>query len=429
METSKAFLLVMSFLIVAEMVSAASQIQLRKDTNANWTSTNPILAQGEPSYVIDTGRIKIGDGTTAWTGLPFYSTGAGVTNYFQLGDANAFSSISYLAIAAAPWLLGTDFNSYSTIATAGFNPTVKCSGDANSVYTSAGICQSIAGFHASGTGSAGVSSIVAGSNIDVNANTGSVSVAVNSTKGTNWDSAYSHSTTNGNPHGTTYSQVGISLPWADGNILSVDASKILNALWITITQADNNYQTKDNYLTVTQGDNNYLAKADVNKTGQYAWGAVSKIGSSLLDLATRNFSALTLDDNAGFDARYWGKSTNLISVAQADSNYQPKGNYLTVAQGDTNYLAKKDTNTFSKDSNSVVLVGKGTLNNLLDQNLQTKTKPTFAGAIATSDVNVSNGTDNGVTTYADKNRTQYGRGAITWCWDFNGSAMNGGACT
>ena len=49
----------------------ATQIQLRRDTAANWTSTNPTLAQGEPGLETDTGKIKYGDGSTAWTSLAY----------------------------------------------------------------------------------------------------------------------------------------------------------------------------------------------------------------------------------------------------------------------------------------------------------------------------------------------------------------------
>jgi hypothetical protein len=47
----------------------ATKIQLRRDTAANWETTNPVLSQGEIAYVLDSGRIKIGDGLTAWKDL------------------------------------------------------------------------------------------------------------------------------------------------------------------------------------------------------------------------------------------------------------------------------------------------------------------------------------------------------------------------
>ena len=49
----------------------ADLIQIRRDTAANWTSANPILAQGELGAETDTSKIKIGDGSTAWSSLAY----------------------------------------------------------------------------------------------------------------------------------------------------------------------------------------------------------------------------------------------------------------------------------------------------------------------------------------------------------------------
>ena len=49
----------------------ANKIQWRRDTAANWTSVNPVLAEGMPGYEKDTGKLKIGDGVTAWNSLPY----------------------------------------------------------------------------------------------------------------------------------------------------------------------------------------------------------------------------------------------------------------------------------------------------------------------------------------------------------------------
>jgi hypothetical protein len=56
-------------------------IQLRKDSATNWTSVNPILVKGEPGFETDTGKLKIGDGVTSWSGLSYLSgsSGSGVT--------------------------------------------------------------------------------------------------------------------------------------------------------------------------------------------------------------------------------------------------------------------------------------------------------------------------------------------------------------
>ena len=60
----------------------AVQIQFRRDTAANWTSENPTLAAGELGYETDTGNIKIGDGSTAWTSLGYNGVSSSyVTSY------------------------------------------------------------------------------------------------------------------------------------------------------------------------------------------------------------------------------------------------------------------------------------------------------------------------------------------------------------
>ena len=51
----------------------AVQIQLRRDTAANWTTNDPTLAAGEFAIETDTDKYKIGDGSTAWTSLGYSS--------------------------------------------------------------------------------------------------------------------------------------------------------------------------------------------------------------------------------------------------------------------------------------------------------------------------------------------------------------------
>lgn len=58
----------------------ADIIQIRRDTAANWTSTNPVLADGE--FGIEKGspnKLKIGDGITAWSTLPYFGSAASLT--------------------------------------------------------------------------------------------------------------------------------------------------------------------------------------------------------------------------------------------------------------------------------------------------------------------------------------------------------------
>lgn len=63
----------------------ADQIRLRRDSAADWTTANPVLLDGEAGVESDTHRVKFGDGSTAWSALP-YTDAAGPA-----------------VVAAAPW--------------------------------------------------------------------------------------------------------------------------------------------------------------------------------------------------------------------------------------------------------------------------------------------------------------------------------------
>lgn len=52
----------------------ANQIKLRRDISGNWYDVNPVLGQGEPGLELDSGKLKIGNGSTAWRNLPYLDT-------------------------------------------------------------------------------------------------------------------------------------------------------------------------------------------------------------------------------------------------------------------------------------------------------------------------------------------------------------------
>lgn len=53
-----------------------ANIQVRRDTAANWTSANPTLAAGELGLETDTLKLKLGNGTAAWTSLAYVGAGS-----------------------------------------------------------------------------------------------------------------------------------------------------------------------------------------------------------------------------------------------------------------------------------------------------------------------------------------------------------------
>ena len=47
------------------------QMQQRRDTASGWTTANPTLLSGELGYESDTGKWKVGNGSTAWSSLAY----------------------------------------------------------------------------------------------------------------------------------------------------------------------------------------------------------------------------------------------------------------------------------------------------------------------------------------------------------------------
>lgn len=54
---------------MAEIIKTT--FQLRRGMESAWIRNNPVLAPGEPGFVLDKNRLKIGDGKTAWKDLPY----------------------------------------------------------------------------------------------------------------------------------------------------------------------------------------------------------------------------------------------------------------------------------------------------------------------------------------------------------------------
>jgi hypothetical protein len=55
-------------------------IKLRRDTAANWTSTNPVLNAGQPGFDTTNNQVRIGDGSSAWTALTPIGGSGGVSD-------------------------------------------------------------------------------------------------------------------------------------------------------------------------------------------------------------------------------------------------------------------------------------------------------------------------------------------------------------
>jgi hypothetical protein len=98
----------------------AIKIQARRGLAAQWTSTNPTLSAGEFGFETDTLKLKIGNGSTAWTSLAYTgltpteinaAVTAAVAGVIDLAPGT-LDTLNELAAA-----IGDDANFFSTIAT------------------------------------------------------------------------------------------------------------------------------------------------------------------------------------------------------------------------------------------------------------------------------------------------------------------------
>jgi len=126
----------------------AIQIQVRRDTAANWTAEDPTLAEGEFGMETDTFQLKIGDGSTAWVGLPYVVDSA---NPFDQ-DLNTTDPVEFTGLTS-------NGLTYPTAdGTAG--QVIETDGAGNLSFSSIG----------------GVSSLTAGTGISVDVTTGDITI-------------------------------------------------------------------------------------------------------------------------------------------------------------------------------------------------------------------------------------------------------------
>lgn len=107
----------------------ATKIQVRRDSSADWDTLNPTLSEGELGYETDTGKFKIGNGSTLWSSLEYFDVEIDLSEYATKTYADNSASVAVAALVdSAPGALNTlnelasalgdDENFASTVTTA-----------------------------------------------------------------------------------------------------------------------------------------------------------------------------------------------------------------------------------------------------------------------------------------------------------------------
>ena len=95
-------------------MAVVTQIQVRRGTAAQWTSTNPTLAAGEWGYETDTGKAKIGNGSTAWTSLSYFG-GSGTVTSMTAGTGLSGGTITTSGTIAIDTATTVDLSTAQTL--------------------------------------------------------------------------------------------------------------------------------------------------------------------------------------------------------------------------------------------------------------------------------------------------------------------------
>jgi hypothetical protein len=138
--------------------AVSTQMQVRRDTSANWTSSNPTLASGEIGFETNTGKFKIGTGAATWASLDYFGTDASVvtltgtqtlTNKTLTAPKinlalNAQTGTTYTLVAADSGKLVTSSNASAVVIT--IPPSIFAAGEQINVQSiGAGLTSFVAG--------------------------------------------------------------------------------------------------------------------------------------------------------------------------------------------------------------------------------------------------------------------------------------------
>ena len=106
----------------------ATRIQVRRGTNAQWNTSNPVLDVGEFGFNTTTNQLKIGTGNTSWNSLDYLPTAGSLDSslgdYIELaekGDINGVAELdgsrNLIVPGASILIQGATTNNFETTVT------------------------------------------------------------------------------------------------------------------------------------------------------------------------------------------------------------------------------------------------------------------------------------------------------------------------
>lgn len=328
----------------------ADKIQLRRDTAANWTTANPVLAQGEEGYELDTGKRKVGDGVTTWNSLA-YDSGGGITdhgNLLGLGDDDHPQYLNETRHDALP----SDNPHGVTKAQVGLSnvPNVDATDRAN--HTGTQLASTISDFAAAVQNAETVSTLVESppgtftytdeDNVTTVFSAGGVTdhgalSGLGDDDHTQYLNITRHNAIGGNPHGVTKNDVNL------GNVPNIDATDRSNHTGTQLANTISNFDAEvSNNSDVTANTAKVSFPEAPNDGQQYArqslgWsvfsGSTPIFGSEFQDFS--NLTNVNITTGTLFPARTFTTASKPTGRYRIELNV-----HLQPGSASSNYLAQ-----------------------------------------------------------------------------------------
>lgn len=301
----------------------ADIIQIRRGTAVQWSSTNPILADGELGFETDSKKGKLGTGIASWNDLPYSWTG-------QVFDINSAPSKTTPIDADKLGITDSEVGGiFKSVTWASIKATLKYYFD--NIYSSTtGTVTSVAATAPTGFSVAGTP-ITSNGTIAISFASGySLPTIENQT---NWGAAYTHSqATTGAVHGST--TVGEALlrlanPSAirflrintDNTATLLTAADFLIAIGAAASAHNQNAST---ITAGTFGTGNFIFSKNLKINGQIGSGFANKgnrTGATEIDFNQGNIQLMVLVGNVTltFVNAVAGSSYQIIITQDATS--------------------------------------------------------------------------------------------------------------
>lgn len=358
----------------------AVQLQLRRGSAAQWTAANTLLAQGELGLETDTGKLKIGDGSTVWTSLAYYTAGSAAVT-----SVNGFTGTVVLT--------ASDISGLGTIATQAAN-NVSITGGSITGITDLAVADG-------GTGA----STASGARTNLGLVIGTDVLAPNGSAA----SLTSFPTLNQNTTGTASNVTG-TVAVANGGTGATTAAGALSNLGAYAASNPSGYTS--NTGTVT-------SVALTTPTGLTVTGSPVTTSGTLALSMTAGYAIPTTASQTNWDTAYgWGNHASAGYVVSGGALGTPSSGTLTNCTFPT--LNQNTTGTASNVTGTVAIANGGT-----GQTTASAGFNALSPVTSTGDIIVGNGTNSSTRLGIGTNGyvlTSNGTTA-TWAAASGGSAL------